>query len=161
MRPFESGKVAEIVGIRPIYLNKFVERKLYGIEPSAQRGTGKGTRRWFNLDDLFGIALVWWLFEAGLRAEVIKRVLRGLGNTSKADAYSAAKRLRESGAEYLVVRRGIRSAASKDKWPPQQVSFASVREVSDCLKQSDKESLHVLPVGRLLASVSSQLKKYG
>ena len=62
---FESRDVIRLVGISPVYLNKFVERGLYGIAPSERTGAGRGRRRLFTSEDVFGIALVWWLFEAG------------------------------------------------------------------------------------------------
>lgn len=160
MRHLESGEITRIVGIRINYLNKIVERELYGIQPSAKSGKGRGTRRWFTAKDVYGIALVWWLFESGLRTEVIKRVLRELGKGTKADANSAAEALQDSGAEYLVVKREIRSAASSERWPPQKVLCADLFKVSDWLGKPDKESLHVLPVGSLLADLSSRLRAY-
>jgi DNA-binding transcriptional MerR regulator len=160
MRHLESGEVAEIVGIRINYLNKIVERGLYGIQPSAKSGSGRGSRRWFTAEDVYGIALVWWLFEAGLRTKVIKRVLRDLGKAEKAAANPASKALQESGAEYLVVRRGVRSAASKAEGPPQLVEFAGSSEIADWLRKPDKKSLYVLPVGQLLTGLTSQLSKY-
>jgi DNA-binding transcriptional MerR regulator len=160
MRNLESGEITQIVGIRINYLNKIVERGLYGIQPSAKSGSGRGSRRWFTEEDVYGVALVWWLFEAGLRTEVIKRVLRRLGNRRDADANAAATALRQQGAEYIVISREIRSAASKEKWPLQEVHHADLSKVSDWLRKPDKKSLHVLPVGSLLADLSSQLKRY-
>lgn len=152
----ESSEVAEMVGITPIYLNKFIERKHYGIKPSARWRKGRGGVRWFNADDVFGIALVWSLFESGLRRLVIERVLYDLAKTTEANA--AAKVLRESRAEYLVIRREIRSAASKAKRPQQVASGASFRGVTEWLEKADKESLLVLPVGRLWAKLDLLLK---
>lgn len=90
---FESSEVCELVGIGPFLLNKFVEGKTYGIQPSVRRGKGRGGRRLFGPDDVFGIALVWWLFETGLRSGVIQYVLNEICAPAKGVASEAAKKL--------------------------------------------------------------------
>jgi DNA-binding transcriptional MerR regulator len=164
MLPLERNELCDLVGVRWIYLNKLIERGLYGIEPSHKSGEGKGSRRWFSREDVLGIALVWWLFEAGLRTEVIKRVLRNLDNRDKANANSAAKALgaalQKSGAEYLVIEREVRSAESKEQYPEQRVDLVRRDQIADFLRKSEKESLHVLPVRSLFADLASRLKKY-
>ncbi|MGO9590633.1 MAG: hypothetical protein ACLP3K_11390 [Candidatus Acidiferrales bacterium] len=157
MTQFETGDVARMVGIRPIYLNRFVERKLYGIQPSARSGEGTGRRRWFSFDDLLGIALVWWLFEAGLRTEVIKRVLRELGNSKVAIANQAAKSLRKSGAEVLIISRKLRLGQSTQPRTPQSIVATDYATIRQMLKKVDGKSLQVLPVRTLFATVISQV----
>ena len=65
---FESRIVSAIVGVPINFLNRMVERKLHGIKPSIRSDVNTGGRRWFSKEDVYGIALVYWLFEAGLRA---------------------------------------------------------------------------------------------
>jgi len=155
--PFESNDVVKIVGIRPIYLNKFVERKLYGIEPSVRAGAGRGSRRWFNVDDVLGIALVWWLFEAGFRTEVIKRLLREIGKSKTADAKAVVAALIHSANFLLIIRNPRLSGDKKERTP--QVAVAN-DDLLDRMKEIDKESFHVLPVGRLFSDLIMQFKKY-
>jgi hypothetical protein len=92
---FDSNEVGELVGIGPLLLNKFVERKTYGIQPSVRSGKGRGGRRLFSPDDVFGVALVWWLFESGLRSNLIQSVLDAICQAKTARADQAAKRLIE------------------------------------------------------------------
>jgi len=101
---FDSNEVCELVGIGPLLLNKFVERKTYGIQPSVRRGKGRGGRRLFSLDDVFGIALVWWLFESGLRSNVIQSVLDEIYQAKNARADQAAKRLNEKKVQTVLVQ---------------------------------------------------------
>jgi|HubBroStandDraft_4_1064222.scaffolds.fasta_scaffold11348_3 hypothetical protein len=156
--PFESSDVVEVVGIRPIYLNKFVERRLYGIEPSFRSGEGRGSRRWFSLDDVLGIALVWWLFESGLRTEVIKRVLREVSKSSKDDANLTAKSLMKSGAECLVITRDLRQAGNKQQRTPQVAQGADFLDAQEQLSEIGDESIYVLPVRSLFADLLARLK---
>lgn len=97
------------------------------------------------------LALVWWLFESGLRTEVIKRVLRDLSKSNKADANSAGKLVRKSGAEYLTITRDARRAGSKQPNTPQAVEIGDFSDVDLKLQETDNQSLHVIkPVRRRL-----------
>src|SRR5579872_5251941 len=106
MTNIDSGDITErLVGIPPAYLNKFVQQKTYGITASIQPGKLRAQRRLFSRDDVFAIALVWMLFESGLRTEPIRRILNDIAETKKADAKIAAKKLLSSGADFLVIIR--------------------------------------------------------
>ncbi len=52
---FESGEISRALGMKLLYLNKFIERGLYGIHPSVPRQQGAGRRRLFSRDDILGI----------------------------------------------------------------------------------------------------------
>lgn len=159
--PYESADVVELTGIRPIYLNKFVERQLYGIEPSARSGSGRGSRRWFTKEDVYGIALVWWLFEAGLRTEVIKRVLREVGKSRFPDANRAAEAIRDSAAEFLVIEREPRLSETKAEKTRQKVYVAFESDVIDEVRTPDRDSirfLHALPIAKLFAHLTLQFQ---
>src|SRR5947207_9832284 len=100
---FEMGEITRrIVGIQDFYLNKFLERKMYGIRPSVRSGKARQRRRLFNAEDVYSIALVWLLFEAGLRPEPIRAILKGLADSHRADANLATRRLLHSRARYVV-----------------------------------------------------------
>jgi hypothetical protein len=101
---FDSNEVCDLVGIRHLLLNKFVERKTYGIQPSVRSGKGRGGRRLFSPDDVFGIALVWWLFESGLRSNVIQVVVDGVCQAKNAPAEQAAKSLIEKKIQTVRVQ---------------------------------------------------------
>src|SRR5215472_15220021 len=72
---FETRDVLVLTGIPSIYLNKFIEYRSFGIAPSIRKGSGRGSRRLFSIEDVRGIALVWALFRLGLRSKVIGQVL--------------------------------------------------------------------------------------
>ncbi len=157
---FESRDVITLVGISPVYLNKFVERGLYGIAPSERTGLGKGSRRWFNSEDVFGIALVWWLFEAGLRSEVIKRVLRELVGQKKANANLAAKTLHENGSDFVVIRRLPRLGGDKHpRHTPQTIAIVGKSDVLDFIQNGDAEAIHIIPVGNLFRKLERTIRE--
>ncbi len=157
--PFETSEVIELVGIRPNYLNKFVERNLYGVVPSDRTGEGRGSRRRFTLEDVFGIALVWWLFEAGLRSEVIKRVLRDISGSKKANANLAATKLRQHRADLLIVKRETRSHKEKQKWPQETVVMLAHGEIAKMVAKGGRHSHLILPIGELLADLNKEIER--
>lgn len=118
---YDSSEVCELVGIGPLLLNKFVERKTYGIQPSVRSGKGRGGRRLFSPDDVLGIALVWWLFEAGLRSGVIQYVLDQICKPTKGAASEAAKKLVKRNIQTLVI--GYRPGVNEPrlKIPPSRL----------------------------------------
>src|SRR5262245_22295598 len=95
---FESRDVVHLVGIPAPYLNRFIERRSFGIGPSLRPGRGRGSRRLFATNDVFGIAFVWWLFRAGLRSRVIGKVLKNLSRTNIPDSTNPAAEI----AAYLL-----------------------------------------------------------
>ena len=117
-----------LVGITPMYLQNFVQRQLFGLKASVQRGKWREKRRLFSRDDVFGIALVWLLFESGLRTEPLARVLTELAGTKKADANLAAKKLLDQGSDYLFVARTPRKPARTPAKKPAQTVKAIQQE---------------------------------
>jgi hypothetical protein len=158
---FESTEVATAVGIQPILLNKFLERHKYGIQASVRSGIGRGRRRNFSEDDVFGIALVWWLFESGLRTKVIQFVLnqicRGKLNSRANDA---ARILVERETELLVVEREPRTGAEQGaEHPEQRVRLMDADRITSEIKVLETGSLLVLPVGHLYARLKTEMHR--
>src|SRR5215469_13732163 len=120
----DSADVTDrLVGITPIYLQNFISRGLYGLRASARPGKVREKRRLFSREDVFGIALVWLLFESGLRTEPIARTLNEIAGTKKANANLCAKKLLESQTDYLLMIRHPRGPTKtpQEKKPEQIV----------------------------------------
>lgn len=141
---FESAEVEWLVGISSIRLNKFLERKRYGLRPSIKAGIGRGRRRLFSLEDVFGVELVWRLFQAGLRSPVIQDVLDKLAGRKHATANMAAAKL-EAGIDIgLLIQRHPRTSANK-KLP--RAAVALTRRLSEQVDlQKDRTSIYI-PTG--------------
>jgi hypothetical protein len=151
-----------LVGITPIYLQNFISRGLYGLRASAKPGKIYTLRRLFSRDDVFGIALVWLLFESGLRSEPLLRILNEIAGTKKANANLAAKKLLESGAEYLVITRQPRGPTKvpEDK-PGQNVGAIRQGEFAKTIEQHQEQgivTLLVIPVGMKFADVQKRVE---
>jgi hypothetical protein len=121
---FETRDMVRFTGIPPNYLNKFIERRSFGIKPSIRKGSGRGTRRLFSDEDAYGIALVWALFQAGLRSKVIGQVLKAMRalDTPQGLATGAAVTIMQdfhahpdlAGPHVLVIRRSLVRSKAKD-----------------------------------------------
>jgi len=156
----DAADAAErLVGITPIYLQNFVSRGLYGLRASVIPGKVRAQRRLFSQEDIFGIALVWLLFEAGLRSEPITRVLNDIAGTKKANANLAAKKLLESQADYLVIIRSARTPTKTLQEKPGQIVKTSCQlELVAAIEQSPSADVLVIPVGAKFQDVSKRLQ---
>jgi len=152
---FESTDVERLVDISSIRLNKFVEDNLYRLRPSIKAGKGRGSRRLFNREDVFGIALVWWLFEAGLRSNVIRVVLDEISQ-KKAGANQAAEML--LGKKIQVVRIQVQPRRMhRGVKMPRYLVFPITEEKSNVVRPVSI-ALEI-PVGHLYSMLLDKMKK--
>lgn len=154
-----SDLVERLVGITPLYLQNFVQRGSYGIRASVKPGKVRSQRRLFSRDDVFGIALVWLLFEAGLRGEPLARVLNDITKTKKANANLAAKKLLESKTDYLLIVRKPRGPAKtpQDK-PEQRVKPIKQSELAGAVEHGLTADLLIIPVGPKFEDIRKRME---
>lgn len=144
---FESAEVSKVVGMSPIQLNRLVEREQYGIGPSIRSGKGRGSRRLFSEADLYGVALVWWLFEAGLRSQTIQYVLNQICRRRDASANDAAARiLQRGGNTMLIIRREPRKDSVKEDHPKQEVVLDDWTAANHFVESTVTASVLFIPV---------------
>lgn len=147
-----------LVGITPIYLQNFVSRGSYGLHASVVRGKVRAQRRLFSHEDVLGIALVWLLFESGLRGEPIARVLNDIAGTKKADANLAAKKLLQAKSEYLLILRKPRGPTKNpsDK-PAQEIRIISPKDASEPRIWKPAVEI-VIPIGDKFRDIERRLE---
>jgi hypothetical protein len=165
-RFFDSTRVCKAVGIRPLFLNKLVELKRYGIEPSVRAGEGRGSRRFFSEDDVYGIALVWWLFEAGLRSETIQYVFDQIcRGRKKSTAVDAAFTLLEGDADILAIKRQPRISLSRSQPHPKLEVILLFSEIEPSfelfLETLGTQSLLFIPIETLFENLKDSMQKHG
>lgn len=73
---FTTEKIARILMLPEWRVVRFAQTPAYGIIPAFGQASGSGSRRLYDLENVCEIALASWLLEAGLRIEVIGRVLK-------------------------------------------------------------------------------------
>jgi|GEM_PF-3746901 len=154
-KTFESRDVIEqLVGITPIYLNAFVHREHYGIAASKSDKDAKA--RLFSEADVFGIALAWMLFESGLRIQAIRRVMKEIAGTKKANANKTAEVLMERRVEYVVVIREPRKPRGKAE-PQPIVKTGKKADLAAVISQNPTANVLIVPVGAKLADVKKRI----
>lgn len=161
---FSSSEVTAIVGITPIYLNALVQRELYGISPSIS-GRGDIKVRIFSEEDVFGIALVWLLFESGLRTESIREVLYELVDTEEPDATAAAEFLWRNDIDYIGIirepRKPKKKAKPKLRVEPTQTQFLNGL-IDECVAKYPTANILLVPVAEKFHDVKRKMDaKYG
>lgn len=158
IKTFGSSEIIDVlVGITPVYLNMFLQRKLYGIEATESDRHRETKFRLFNEADVFGIALAWMLFESGLRTQPIRCILNELAKTKRANANKAAKVLLESEAEYIVLVREPRKPKPKHH-PDPKVTMASGVEISGILAENPLANLLIVPIGARFRDIKRRIE---
>lgn len=148
-----------LVGIRPVYLQNLLQRGSYGLHSSVSPGKVRSKRRLFSPEDVYGIALVWELFESGLRGEPIERILNAVAGTKKADANKAAARLLEGKKDYILVfHTPRRPSTAKSKMPEQTVKPVTEAEFNRILNSRTRRGGQVIAVGEKFADVRKRLE---
>jgi hypothetical protein len=154
----DAADIAErLVGITPIYVQNFVSRGLHGLRASVVKPNI--VRRLFARADVFGIALVWLLFEGGLRRDAIDNILNDITRTKKPNANLAAKKLLESQAEYVVIVRQPRGPTKiPAKNPAQETKIVSRAQLRKITAQNPAGVELVIPVGHKFRDIEMRLK---
>jgi hypothetical protein len=155
----DAADISErLVGITPTYLQNFIQRGSYGLRASVKPGKVRSQRRLFSREDVFGIALVWLLFESGLRGDPTARVLNDVAGTNKANANLAAKNLSQAKSEYLLILRKPRGPIKNpsDK-PAQEIRIISPKEASGPKIWSPAVEI-VIPVGHKFRDIERRLE---
>jgi hypothetical protein len=163
---FSSSDVTDLVGITPIYLNALVHRELYGIAASISDRHGEIKFRVFSEDDVFGIALVWMLFESGLRRGPIKTILKQVGESSilkhevetkEPDANIVAQFLFASETDYLVVGCEPRKPKSK-RAPKVWAEGAMAEHLMGYVRKNPTANIVAIPIGRRFADIKKRIE---
>ena len=146
--------VARLVGIQPTLLNKFIERQQYGISPSVRPGGGRGKERLFGEEDIYGIALAYWLFESGLRSEsiqfVLNQIVRGHVDAKARNAAYYARR-----AEVLAITRQPRSGYAEH--PVQKTYLCDLARALPLVRETPSSSVLLIPVRSLFANLEKKM----
>lgn len=157
-RIFASSDVTDIlVGITTNYLNTILQRKHYGISESASDHREGRNFRLFGEADVFGIALVWMLFESGLRAPTIRGILNKLAGTKKANAKASAEVLIRSKAEYLVVAREPRKPKSRSD-PDGRIVQAKEEDLAGIIDDNPTANVLIVPVGTKFNDIRKRIE---
>jgi hypothetical protein len=153
---YESWAVTAMVGISTTHLNMLLQRKLYGITASVVGRRGDKNSRRFDEVEVFGIGLVWMLFNCGLRTEPIRQILADIAEKKDASAADAASVLTGSKLPYLVVVRDLTDDAESGG---EFVVKGAVRiaEIEEIITETPTSSVLVIPVGEMFDGIEQRM----
>jgi len=151
MRVFQATEIARIVGMPSARVSKFAETAAYGIKPSINSGGKQGTRRLYSQADLLKIAVAWWLYQGGLRAPVIHRVLKSREVKNAIRDSKGWTRIDDSRL-HLVVSWAISDHEKSD----QTVELRACFEIGPVMQEG--HSFQVIPIETLLLRVWDNLR---
>jgi hypothetical protein len=154
---FESRDVIRFTRIPATYLNKFLEHNR--IRASIRQGEGRGSRRLFTKQDVLGIALMWALFQTGLRSKVIADALRALSpDESSIGPITAVATILDchpsGAAAELVIRRWLGPPRKKGR------DLRVITAPSDVEPRPELSSELVIPVGRIFEEVKKEIERF-
>ncbi len=151
---FTTEKAAKLLGLPEWRIVRSVQMKAFGISPAFADAEGPGSRRLYDLENVCEFALASWLLQAGLRTDVIGRVLkkvRGMGGLS----HHITQENAATKAYYLGVSRTPRGSITRQDafeirdWHQMEAIFREDKDVS----------LLVIPVGLRLIALGEQLRQ--
>ena len=157
---YGTKQVAEILRIPEWRVKNFSEGEAYGLPPSQRVGSGRGSRRLYNLNDILRLAVASELVNCGFTPEAVGRAVREIPESMLSmwpevlDEPASKIDSAEEISEYfplLVLAEG--------DWRVKRV-----REVKKLLKEAfqyvgDDQGLFILNFPSLLAVIRNQVKR--
>jgi len=153
---FTTEKTARLLGLPEWRIVRFAQMKVFGIKPAFADAEGPGSRRLYNLENVCEFALASWLLQAGLRTEVIGRVLtnvRSKGGLSHllSESHSEVK------GYYLALSRTPKGRIARQN----VLELRSWPQLEKIFRQEMDASLLVIPVGLRLLALAERLGRKG
>jgi DNA-binding transcriptional MerR regulator len=139
---FTTEKIAKITHLPEWRVVRFAQDPKFGITPAFGAATGPGSRRLYDIENVCQMALASWLLQAGLRVEVVGRVLRQV--RKQGDLKHRLKQPAEKSKDvYLGVIR-----TPKGKIAEQDAVFIHTWEhLQNIFDKNGETSVLVVPIG--------------
>jgi DNA-binding transcriptional MerR regulator len=145
---------------------KFAESREYGIQPSVTAGSGPGSRRLYDIEDVCRIAVALRLLETGLRPRVIGEVIGKLRSSKErlSPRLTTKKEVPES--LYLAISRQPRIGKPLNEERFQFVDLVErISEIEDLLDEIEEHfgkrpdcDLLIVSLGRMFKEISKNLR---
>src|SRR5690348_14530762 len=147
---FTTEIAAEILGLEPWRVTKFVQSKEYGIKPSLAQAKGSGSRRLYSAEDICQIGLALRLLETGLRSKAIGKIIRQVQAKGK---LSRRLLLPDRGRDlYLAIYRTPQMGRLLDESRSQSVEFISKPdEILPRLSSHAEDDVILVPLTSLIS----------
>ena len=151
---FTTEKAAKVLGLPEWRVVRLAGIKKFGITPAFGEAAGPGTRRLYNLENICELGLAVWLLEAGLRIEVVGRVLNQQRKTKHLTLYLSQD---TSEVQYLylgVLRKPKGKIMGQEAFP-----FRATDKLSELFAKNADASLVVIPIGLRFLALKDRLEQ--
>lgn len=150
---FTTEKIAKIAGLPEWRVVRFAQNPKFGITPAFGAAAGPGSRRLYNLENVCQIVLASWLLQAGLRVELIGRVLKQVRKQG-----DLKHRLKQSSDKSKDVYLGV-IRTPKGKIAEQEAVFIhSWEHLQSIFERNWDTSVLVVPIGLRLHVLGNVLE---
>jgi DNA-binding transcriptional MerR regulator len=166
---FTTEQVAGLLGLTrkdKWRVVKFAESREYGIQPSVTAGSGPGSRRLYDIEDVCRIAVALRLLETGLRPKVIGEIIGKLrtGKERLSSRLTTKKEVPQS--LYLAISRQPRIGKPLKEERFQFVDLVErISEIEDLLDEIEEHfgkrpdcDLLIVSLGRNFQEISENLR---
>lgn len=146
-KTFQTSQVARLLRTTDSRINKLLDR--FKIRQSITGGGKRGQSLRFEIQALCHVALALWLFQAGLRALAIRRIL------NQSEMKGLIRRLRDL--------EHIRAEANRGQFlvvhglPKKKITFGNIEGLQEFLRE---DSCVVIPLGTLLRRLAERLETF-
>jgi len=155
---FVTAQIAKLLRVPEWRIIKFVGGKEYRITPALSEAAGSGTRRLYNLENVCELAVAWWLFQTGLRSDVVGWVLHQVRNEQQLKSILDVEE-QKARSIYLAV---IRTERKGNYVAPRQEALyiQNHDQIQNLLSASTADSGFVLiPIGMKFMNLKRRLEK--
>ena len=133
---------------------RFAQIKQYGITPAFGDARGSGSRRLYSLENVCQMALATWLTDAGLRVEVIGKVLEGV------QRHGGLTRFVDSN-KHVHKFLGVVRAPKGKKVRQDAVYIEDWKQLEKIFEHSTHASVVIIPIGMNFAIMRNLIEQRG
>jgi hypothetical protein len=148
---YGTKRVAEIVNIPEWRVKNFAEGPAYGLPPSQTLGTGRGSRRLYDLSGILRVALANELVNSGFMPEVVGGAM---AKVQEADVLKICAEIRTSGPS----KNGAVLVRLRCNWEVREVHQATNLIKKGLEQGGEGRGLFALNLSSLVARVLKRLK---
>jgi DNA-binding transcriptional MerR regulator len=169
MNLFTTEQVAALLGLArkdKWRVVKFAESREYGIQPSVTAGSGPGSRRLYDIEDVCQIAVALRLLETGLRPKVIGEVIGKLRSSKERLSSRLTSKKEAPQSLYLAISRQPRIGKPLSDARVQLLDlFERISQVDDLLDDIEEHfgerpdcDLLIVSLGRMFQVIRENLR---
>ena len=154
---YGTRQVATILGIPEWRVKNFTEGEAYGLSPSIQVGSGRGSRRLYGREDIFRIGLADTLVKFGFAPDAVGEAVREVPETVL-KSYAV---LRNASLEHKLYRKDTHLLVNSDGQWKLRMGYEALADSWQQTLQAEGSirALFVIDLAKVFDTILSRLQK--